>query len=368
MLVAYGPDGHPVIAEEQQIAQLLQWSRERQLYCPNCRGILHIRGGPEKRTHLHFAHQRGECGWGTEPESVRHAQGKRVLAYWLQEQFPQATITLEERLAEPNRIADVFVVHPDGRRWAIEFQCAPLDIGEWKRRRTAYQQAQIRDLWIIGVNRREKQEAFSEAILSTDHEMLFLDPQVTPARIWLRWLIERETAQEWQQIVLHRLHAPMLDGLAGRAGTGAILQGQLHEVTLDEWAHLHHPTRTALETRAHLLHTMQTSSILDEVLLSTYLRPIIQEEALHHVIRPLIRAYLRDPELLRRYNYGRGLLNQPLSEVDQARIRQAQHWLASLARHGFTRAVIREILQVIPYVGPYAAFARYVEMLLSLSP
>ncbi len=113
MLVAYGPNGRPVVAEEEPLEQLQQWSRERVLLCPNCRGILHVRGGPGKRAQLHFAHQRGECAWSAETESVRHARGKMVLAHWLREQFPQAAVTLEERLPEPNRIADIFIVHAE---------------------------------------------------------------------------------------------------------------------------------------------------------------------------------------------------------------------------------------------------------------
>ena len=66
MLVAYGPNGRSVVADDTPLEQLLCWSRERSLYCPNCRGILHVRGGPEKRTQLHFAHQKGECAWSTE--------------------------------------------------------------------------------------------------------------------------------------------------------------------------------------------------------------------------------------------------------------------------------------------------------------
>ena len=134
MLVAYGPDATPVVAEETSLEQLQKWSHERVLYCPNCRGIVHLRGGQQKRTQLHFAHQKGECAWSTEAESVRHARGKMVLADWLRKQFPQALVTLEERLPEPNRIADIFVSHPGGERWAVEFQCAPLDVDDLKLR------------------------------------------------------------------------------------------------------------------------------------------------------------------------------------------------------------------------------------------
>ncbi|HYA99157.1 MAG TPA: competence protein CoiA family protein, partial [Ktedonobacteraceae bacterium] len=109
MLVAYGPDEQVVIAEDLHFAQLKDWSRRNLLYCPNCHGLVHVKGGPEKHIQIHFAHKRGECAWSAETESIRHSQGKKVLAEWLHQQFPQAEILLEKRLPAPNRIADMFV-------------------------------------------------------------------------------------------------------------------------------------------------------------------------------------------------------------------------------------------------------------------
>jgi hypothetical protein len=363
MLVAYGPDGQPVVAEETPLEQLQQWSRERQLYCPNCRGIVHLRGGAEKRTQLHFAHQKGECAWSTEAESVRHARGKVVIADWLRGQFPRATITLEERLPEPNRIADIFVIHEDDRRWAVEFQCAPLDVEEWRHRHQAYRSAGILDIWIIGNNRREKQEAFIEAILAGAREVLFLDPLLTPPVIWLRWPVSRETVQQWQA---GSAPAPSLEGWVGRLGYGAVLRGRLSDVCLGQQGELLHPDRSALEQRVRVLHQMSTATAPDETLLAAYLRQRVGEQALQHVIIPLLHAYRRDPDLLRRYNYGRGRPNQPLSEDERARVQKARQWLASLAHHGFPRARLQELAAEIPFIGPYAAFARYVEMLIAL--
>ncbi len=375
MLVAYDPDGQPVVAEETLLEQLQRWSHEHLLHCPNCRGAVHVRGGREKRTQLHFAHQKGECAWSTETESVRHAQGKRVLAQWLQKQFPQAAITLEERLPEPNRIADVFMRHADGRQWAIEFQCAPLEIEEWQRRHQAYRQANIIDIWIIGNNRREKQEAFIEAILTTAHEVMFLDPQVTPPRTWLRWPITRQLAQEWQNNRSNQspsdgrpqhLYRPSLDGWVGRTGYGATLIGALNDIHLSKQAKLLHPARVAMEERARLLQTMSSASAPDEKALATYMHHNVEENAIRLVLLPLLRAYLHDPDLLRRYNYGRGLPDTPLSSEDQLRINKARDWLASLVRRGFTIEDLQEYVKEIPFVGPYAAFAGYAETLLAL--
>lgn len=372
MLVAYGPDGHPFAAEEVPVEQLQNWSRDHMLYCPNCRAHVHVRGGPEKRTQLHFAHQKGECAWSTEAESVRHARGKSVLAQWLRGQFPEATVTLEERLPEPNRIADVFVAHADGQRWAVEFQCAPLDIAEWKMRHDAYRKAGIIDTWIIGNNRREKQEAFIEAILTMAHEILFLDPLVTPPRVWFRWPITRHQAQEWQSEGARKqqntpgAYTPSLDGWVGRSGYGMTLIGSLLEIRFDEQARLIHPVRAAMEAQTHLLKTMQTATTPNAALLTNYMKQRLNEVEIRIVLLPLLQAYLRDPELLQRYNYGRGLAGQPVSASDALRVQKAHAWLASLAQRGFPSTRLQTIIKEIPFIGPYAAFAGFSETLLAL--
>lgn len=371
MLVAYGPDQHTVIAGETPFSQLQQWSRNHQLHCPNCRSVVHIRGGAEKRTQVHFAHQKGECAWSTEAESIRHAQGKLVLAQWLRQQYPQASILLEKRLPEPNRIADVFLEHSNGQQWAIEFQCAPLDIEEWKMRHQAYRRAGIIDSWIIGNNRREKQEAFIEALLATNRELLFLDPLVNPPRIWLRWPITRQQAMERRQIpTTEQASQPQhatFDGWVGRAGYGMTILGTLAEVQLNRQARLIHPTRVALEQRSTLLQTMSAATTLDEQQLIAYLQPTINDSALRLFVIPLLHAYQLDPELARRYNYGRGLPGQPVRPGDQQRIEKACIWLRSLVRHGYTLEKLQLLTKELPFSGPYAAFAGYAEILLALA-
>jgi hypothetical protein len=368
MLVAYGPDHRPVVAEETPLEQLQHWSREHLLYCPNCRGSVHVRGGAEKRTQLHFAHQKGECEWSTEAESLRHARGKLVIAQWLREQFPQATVTLEERLPEPNRIADIFIAQSNGPRWAIEFQCAPLAIEEWQHRHQAYARSGISDIWIIGTNRREKQEAFIEAILATAHEVLFLDPLVMPPRIWLRWPVSRQVAQEWQaRSNTRNPYALSFDGWVGRMGYGATLIGTLADLKLDEHVRLLHPERAALEARNRLYHTMSNANSADETLLLAYLRQHLDEDAVRTLFIPLLRAYLRDTELLRRYNYGRGLPGLPISTEDRVRIHNAQQWLARQSGRGYNITYIQELARELPFTGPYAAFVGYIEALLALA-
>jgi hypothetical protein len=363
MLVAYGPGDQPVVAGETPLEQLRQWSRERLLVCPNCRGIVHVRGGPEKRMQLHFAHQRGECAWSTEAETVRHMRGKIVLAEWLRAQFPQASVTLEERLPASNRIADIFMKHPDGQSQAIEFQCAPLDHDEWQHRHQAYRAAGIFDTWVIGDNRREKREAFLEVILGTARELLFLDPLATVPRTWLRWPATREMIQAWQQETVLR---PSFGGWVGRLGNGVTLVGALSAVQINRQGMLLHPMRAALLARVSLLERMTNALAIDEAALAEYLKPSIGEEAIQHVVFPLLRAYARDPDLLRRYHYGRGQHGQPPGEADMLRVQRARAWLEALSQEGYDKERLQALARELPFVGPYAALAGYLEMLVEV--
>ena len=370
MLVAYGPDNQPIIANETALEQLQRWSRERVLRCPNCRGIVHVRGGEGKMMQLHFAHQRGECAWSTETESVRHMRGKIVLAQWLHEQFPQATVSLEKRLPEPNRIADIFVTHPDKRYWAIEFQCAPLDYTEWQHRHKAYRKANIRDIWIVGDNRQEKHESFIDAILTTSRELVFLDPLATPPRLWLRWLMPSDTRQFWHQH--SHQHSQQQSKLTfeqrgPHSDDCATLVSTLTETHINAQGSITHSMRDMLEQQTQLLQTMQHALQIEETALVTYLRPYIDDKAIQTVLIPLIKAFTRDPDLMRRYNYGRGLSDQPVSENDIVRIQKAQQWLEHLALNGYTKEQWQSFTALLPGVGTYASFARYTEMLLTLA-
>jgi hypothetical protein len=364
MLVAYGPQGQPVVAEETSLEQLLRWSHAQQLHCPNCRGVVHVRGGVSKRMQLHFAHMRGECAWSSEGESVRHMLGKLTLAQWLRTQFPEAVVTLEERLPGPNRIADVFLTHAGGRRQAVEFQCAPLELEEWQMRHAAYRAADIIDTWVIGSNRLEKQEAFIEAILSFAREIVFLDPLLTPAHTWLRWPATRETVRMWQN---GAQQPPTLSGWVGHLGFGATIVGDLSHLHLTTHGTFSHAGRTALAESQQLLRKMEHAAVPDVATFEAYLQAIrLDEAAMRIVLLPLLRAYLRDPDLLRRYNYGRGQWNQPVSPQDQQRIEGARTWLQTLAARGFAGGRLRDLVGAIPLTGPYAAVASYLEMLLAL--
>ncbi len=113
----------------------------------------------------------------------------------------------------------------------------------------------------------------------------------------------------------------MLAGWVGRLRYGVTLVGQLADVRLGEQGQLLHSERGRLERHAQLVERMGEASCVDEEMLAAYLRDRVDEESLRMVILPLTRAYMRDPDLLRHYNYGRGMDGLPVSEADMQRDR-----------------------------------------------
>src|SRR5262249_14877593 len=150
-----------------------------------------------------------------------------------------------------------------------------------------------------------------EAVIASAHEILFLDPLVTPPRVWLRWPVSGDTVQSWRS---GTTWTPALEGWVGRLGYGASLVDQLANVRLGEHGALVHSARSALTARTQLFQRMSSAGSMDETTLVAYLQQQVSEDALQMVILPLVRAYLRDPDLLRRYNYGRGYGDQPVPE------------------------------------------------------
>ena len=49
--------------------------------------------------------------------------------------------------------------------------------------------------------------------------------------------------------------------------------------------------------------------------------------------------------------------------MDRRRVQQARIWLEKLAQRGFSANWLEKLAQEIPHVGPYTAFANYIEIL-----
>jgi competence CoiA-like predicted nuclease len=99
----------------------------------------------------HFAHTE-TCEYGFyEPETEQHIMGKKMLRDRLAECFPTADISLEAWIPETHQVADVLVTHPNGRKWAFEFQCSRISGRVWSLRHQKYIEAGVKDFWILSV-------------------------------------------------------------------------------------------------------------------------------------------------------------------------------------------------------------------------
>jgi hypothetical protein len=195
---------------------------------------------------------------------------------------------------------------------------------------------------------------------------MFLDPLLTPPQVWMRWAVSRVSMWEWQFM---KEWTPSIEGWVGRshAKWGVTLSALLCDVSLEVEGRLNHPNRSKFESRICLLREMRNAQSIDKASLKAYLKPIVGGEALDVVLFPMLHAYLLDPDLLRHYNYGRGSADYFVDETDRRRVQQACIWLEGLAQRGFSACWLEKLAHEIPPVGPYAAFASYVEMLGYLS-
>lgn len=127
-------------------------SKEKKIFCPNCKNSVIFKPGNVYRSH--FAHSNSDCVvTNYEPETGSHLKGKQILYEWLKSKYPNADVEYEVYIHETGQIADVFVEHTDdgmeGLQWAFEFQHSPLGSTEWERRHELYKSAGIQDFWIL---------------------------------------------------------------------------------------------------------------------------------------------------------------------------------------------------------------------------
>lgn len=127
--------------------------RQRDFYCPTCNNQVIVKAG--SKMIAHFAHRSTiDCPSYEGGEGTYHEQGKLLLYQWLKSQ--QLHIKLEAYIPEINQRPDL-LLEVNGKRIAIEYQCARIPIEQIKQRNEGYQHAGITPIWIIGAIRLKRQ-------------------------------------------------------------------------------------------------------------------------------------------------------------------------------------------------------------------
>ncbi len=144
------PADAPLIRIELgQAPELRADCRAGHLVCPipGCASPAYSARGGSRRDH--FFHLSIPAG-GHGSESWFHYVGKRIIAGWLTERYPEARVVVDAEKVESGQLPDVLAVFPDGRRFAFEIQYAALSMEEWAVRSLRYWDQQIVDVWLFG--------------------------------------------------------------------------------------------------------------------------------------------------------------------------------------------------------------------------
>ena len=141
MLICENTDtGERIVASKEQKIELTRLSKTGLLRCPI--PICH-----------NSAIFKTECIYTDhEPESEEHLTGKNLIWELLSRLYPDSKVELESWITETCQEADVLVTHPDGSRWAFEFQWSKISADKWKERHSLYQKAKIKDSWIFNID------------------------------------------------------------------------------------------------------------------------------------------------------------------------------------------------------------------------
>lgn len=114
--------------------------------CPGCKKRVILKKGQVKIPH--FAHlKKEECTSFSEGETEEHIKGKMDLYNWLEKLEMQ--VQLEPYLNELQQRPDI-LVHSNGEKIVIEFQCSPISIDTIQRRTEGYLSRGYKVIWIVG--------------------------------------------------------------------------------------------------------------------------------------------------------------------------------------------------------------------------
>jgi competence CoiA-like predicted nuclease len=139
----------------EQLAEAREAGRAGALVCPFCEGAVvaveeHLRRGHWVKSYAR--HRAAECAAAGiyHPESQEHLASKFYLAQTCRRLYPDALVELEVRIPEINRVADVCVTFPDGRRIIHEAQLAAISTDDLEARTDGYQSLGYNITWHLG--------------------------------------------------------------------------------------------------------------------------------------------------------------------------------------------------------------------------
>jgi len=129
--------------------------KQKDYQCPECSGILRLRGGVHKQ--LHFYHLKGNPHCFQHRKSLSHLQAQRKILSIL----PEGQASMEKAFPSIQRIADVVW---EEEKLVFEVQCSPITSSEVQERNRDYAELGYQVIWILHC-RRFNQKKMSAAEL-----------------------------------------------------------------------------------------------------------------------------------------------------------------------------------------------------------
>lgn len=123
-------DHRPILAKEA--------IRQKNYRCPECLGIVRLRGGEQRQNHFYHLHRSPSCRQSQ--KSLPHLQTQ----LFVQSQFSGAV--LEKSFTQIGRIGDV--CWEEGKL-IFEIQCSPISLQEVRERNRDYEKLGYRVVWLL---------------------------------------------------------------------------------------------------------------------------------------------------------------------------------------------------------------------------
>ena len=131
--------------------QLKKWAKKKILMCPACGKPYEYCHGKVKSPY--FRHMdKAECeDRFSESETEEHIIGKKDLYEWLKKQPGVTDCVLEGWIPATKQRPDIMFKY-NGEQCVLEYQCSPIAT-EYLERHELYQDAGIKDIWILGTEK-----------------------------------------------------------------------------------------------------------------------------------------------------------------------------------------------------------------------
>lgn len=114
--------------------------KQRDYFCPECQGLLRLRGGFQRQKHFYHLETPRHCRQSG--KSGRHL----ALQFYFLENLPAGECLLEHRFESIRRIADVVWLP---KKIAFEIQCSPITAEEVAARNRDYASVGFQVVWIL---------------------------------------------------------------------------------------------------------------------------------------------------------------------------------------------------------------------------